>query len=120
MKVRLIDTPGLEYVRAEDAEDEEKEKARAKDILLRSRGRIDRLKDPLFASECHRAILLPSKLMCMQVTHIVSRADTQDLMLAYSLPAFLKGEPTSFLAGMARVSGLIKKVCFLEYDPGTR
>ncbi|KAJ8580643.1 P-loop containing nucleoside triphosphate hydrolase protein [Rhizopogon salebrosus TDB-379] len=103
MKVRLIDTPGLEYVRADDAEDEEKEKARAKDILLRSRGRIDRLKDPLFA-----------------ITHIVSRADTQDLMLAYSLPAFLKGEPTSFLAGMARVSGLIKKHGILDHAGAAR
>lgn len=32
-------------------------------------------------------------------------------MLAYGLPAFSKGDPNSFLAGMARVSGLIKKVC---------
>jgi len=111
MKVRLIDTPGLEYIRAQDGEDEEKEKARAKDILLRSRGRVDRLKDPLFASKCHRAIPPPGKLILVQVKHIVSRADTQDLMLAYSLPAFSKGDTTSFLAGMARVSGLIKKVC---------
>lgn len=53
MKVRLIDTPGLEYIHAENVKDEEREKARVKDILLRSRGRIDRLKDPLFASKCH-------------------------------------------------------------------
>ena len=31
-------------------------------------------------------------------------------MLAYSLPAFLQGDVTGFLAGVARVSGLIKKV----------
>lgn len=48
----------------------------------------------------------------MKVAHIVSRANTQDLMLGYSLPAFSKGDPTSFLAGMARASGLIKKVGF--------
>ncbi|KAG1893425.1 uncharacterized protein F5891DRAFT_1207533 [Suillus fuscotomentosus] len=42
-----------------------------------------------------------------------SRANTQDLMLGYSLPAFSKGNPTSFLAGMAHASGLIKKG--LEY-----
>lgn len=102
-KVRLIDTPGLEYVRAEDVEEQEKEMTRAKDILLRTRGRIDRLKDPLFA-----------------VTHIVSRADTQDLMLAYSLPAFSKGDPTSFLAGMARASGLIKKRGVLDHAGAAR
>ncbi|KAG1780443.1 P-loop containing nucleoside triphosphate hydrolase protein [Suillus placidus] len=102
-KVRLIDTPGLEYVRVEDVEEQEKEMTRAKDILLRSRGRIDRLKDPLFA-----------------VTHIVSRADTHDLMLAYSLPAFSKGDPTSFLAGMARASGLIKKRGVLDHAGAAR
>lgn len=31
-------------------------------------------------------------------------------MLAYNLPAFLQGDATRFLAGLARVSGLIKKV----------
>ncbi|KAG1739869.1 P-loop containing nucleoside triphosphate hydrolase protein [Suillus paluster] len=103
VNVRLIDTPGLEYVRAEGVGDQEKEMARARDILLRSRGRIDRLKDPLFA-----------------VTHIVSRADTQDLMLAYSLPAFSKGDPTSFLAGMARASGLIKKRGVLDHAGAAR
>ncbi|KAG1902868.1 P-loop containing nucleoside triphosphate hydrolase protein [Suillus fuscotomentosus] len=103
VNVRLIDTPGLEYVRAEDVEEQEKEMARARDILLRSRGRIDRLKDPLFAVE-----------------HIVSRADTQDLMLAYSLPAFSKGDPTSFLAGMARASGLIKKRGVLDHAGAAR
>ncbi|KAG2148001.1 P-loop containing nucleoside triphosphate hydrolase protein [Suillus clintonianus] len=102
-KLRLIDTPGLEYVRAEGVEEQEKEMTRARDILLRSRGRIDRLKDPLFA-----------------VTHIVSRADTQDLMLAYSLPAFSKGDPASFLAGMARASGLIKKRGVLDHAGAAR
>lgn len=102
-KVRLIDTPGLEYVRAEGVEEQEKEMTRARDILLRSRGRIDRLKDPLFA-----------------VAHIVSRADIQDLMLAYSLPAFSKGDLTSFLAGMARASGLIKKRGVLDHAGAAR
>ncbi|OJA12788.1 hypothetical protein AZE42_11491 [Rhizopogon vesiculosus] len=36
-------------------------------------------------------------------------------MLAYSLPGFSKGDPTSFLAGMARVSGLIKKRGILDH-----
>lgn len=102
-RVRLIDTPGLEYVRVEGVEEQEKEMTRARDILLRSRGRIDRLKDPLFA-----------------VAHIVSRADTQDLMLGYSLPAFSKGDPTSFLAGMARASGLIKKRGVLDHAGAAR
>lgn len=50
------------------------------------------------------------------VTHIVTHADTQDLMLAYSVPAFLHGDVTGFLAGLARVSGLIKKVGKFRLD----
>ncbi|KAF9224371.1 hypothetical protein BS17DRAFT_779690 [Gyrodon lividus] len=97
-KVRFVDTPGLQYVRAEYSAEKEKEETRARDILLRCRGRIDRLKDPLFA-----------------VSHIVSRADTQDLMLAYDLPAFVQGDLTGFLGGLARVSGLIKKRGVLDH-----
>lgn len=48
-RVRFIDTPGLQFVRAESSTDEEREAKRAQDVLLRCRGRIDRLKDPLFA-----------------------------------------------------------------------
>ncbi|KAH7930070.1 hypothetical protein BV22DRAFT_1109507 [Leucogyrophana mollusca] len=101
IKVKFVDTPGLGYVRQEDGED--REETRARDILLRSRGRIDRLKDPLFA-----------------VTHIVARADIQDLMLAYSLPAFTKGDPNAFLAGMARVNGLVKKRGVLDHAGAAR
>ena len=39
-------------------------------------------------------------------------------MLAYSLPVFLEGDVTGFLAGLARVSGLIKKVGELYYMCG--
>jgi nuclear GTP-binding protein len=47
-KVRFIDTPGLQFVCAASLKDEEREARRARDVLLRCRGRIDRLKDPLF------------------------------------------------------------------------
>ena len=50
-KVRFIDTPGLRFVRAEALTDQEREAMRARDILLRCRGRIDRLKDPLFGGK---------------------------------------------------------------------
>jgi nuclear GTP-binding protein len=72
---------------------EEKERRRGQDVLLRNKGRIDRLKDPLPA-----------------VSYIVSRADTEDLMVFYSLPAFAKGDVDAFLMGVARAQGLIKKV----------
>ncbi|KAG8218300.1 hypothetical protein J3R82DRAFT_3914 [Butyriboletus roseoflavus] len=70
---------------------------------LQCRGRIDQLKDPLFG-----------------VTDIVARGDTQDLMLAYNLPAFLQGDVTGFLAGLARVSGLIKKRGVLDHAGAAR
>lgn len=45
-KVVLIDTPGLSFISDEDADQSTLEEFRARDILLRSKGRIDRLKDP--------------------------------------------------------------------------
>lgn len=45
--IRLIDTPGLFWEYPEDASKEDAAILKARDILLRSRGRIDHLKDPL-------------------------------------------------------------------------
>jgi nuclear GTP-binding protein len=50
--VRFVDTPGLSYVSSPNASAEEAEATRAADILLRSKGRIDRLKDPLAPGSC--------------------------------------------------------------------
>lgn len=102
-KVRFIDTPGLEFEREDFLDNSERLASRAKDILLRSRGRIERLKDPMFA-----------------VTHVISRAETQDLMLAYNLPAFPKGDTTAFLAGIARVNGLVKTRGVLDHAGAAR
>lgn len=44
------------------------------------------------------------------VDYIVSKANTEDLMLLYSLPAFAKDDPTAFLSGVARANQLVKKV----------
>ena len=93
VSILFIDTPGLAWLRSEEVPPEEKERRRGQDVLLRNKGRIDRLKDPLPA-----------------VSYIVSRADTEDLMVFYSLPAFAKGDVDAFLMGVARAQGLIKKV----------
>ena len=50
-KIVLIDTPGLSFVSDDQSTLEE---FRARDILLRSRGRIDRLKDPYPPSTLHQ------------------------------------------------------------------
>ncbi|KAJ7367887.1 hypothetical protein DFH08DRAFT_8310 [Mycena albidolilacea] len=92
--IRLIDTPEIAWT-ADDADSEDAESIetiRARDILMRSKGRIDRLKDPIFA-----------------VQHIVARSNTEDLMLLYSLPAFSAGNTDSFLSCVARVNQLVKK-----------
>lgn len=50
--IRLIDTPGLSWKRPSSEEEEDVSAPtdqldlRARDILIRSKGRIDRLKDP--------------------------------------------------------------------------
>ena len=53
--------------------------------------------------------------LLLLVAHIVSRANNEDLMLMYSLPAFAKGDPTSFLSGVARANQLLKKVCTMRH-----
>jgi len=88
--VVFIDTPGLAW---QPSEEEDRERRRFQDVLLRNKGRIDRLKDPTPA-----------------VSYIVSRTETEDLMVVYGLPAFAKGDVDAFLVGIARAHGLIKKV----------
>ncbi|KAJ7067927.1 hypothetical protein C8F01DRAFT_581849 [Mycena amicta] len=93
--IRLIDTPGLAWEsrpRDENEDNEENGEIRARDILLRSKGRIDRLKDPVFA-----------------VKHLVPRAITEDLMLFYNLPAFSADDTDAFLSCVARANQLVKK-----------
>ncbi|KAN0124508.1 hypothetical protein V8E52_002157 [Russula decolorans] len=92
VSILFIDTPGLAWQPSEEVLPEEKAQRRAQDVLLRNKGRVDRLKDPLPA-----------------VSYIVSRAETEDLMVFYSLPAFAKGDVDAFLMGVARAQGLIKK-----------
>ena len=44
--IRLVDTPGFSWQAPEDDSSENSAHTRARDILVRSKGRIDRLKDP--------------------------------------------------------------------------
>ena len=45
-KFRFIDTPGLSWVASAEQSAEEAAHVRARDIITRNKGRIDRLKDP--------------------------------------------------------------------------
>jgi nuclear GTP-binding protein len=101
LPVRLIDTPGLSFAHQSAAESadvmngvEGAENTVARDILLRSRGRIEK-----------------SKNTAPLVAHIVGRAKQEDLMMFYSLPAYAKDDPDAFLGTLARVSQFTKKVC---------
>ena len=64
----FIYMPGIAWEPSEEASLEESEGRRAQDVLLRNRGRIDRLKDPIPA-----------------ISFIVSRTQTEDLMVFYGL-----------------------------------
>lgn len=48
--ITLIDSPGLSFASEDDVDESLQSQIRAKDILLRSKGRIDRLKNPLMPS----------------------------------------------------------------------
>ncbi|EAU82462.2 GTP-binding protein [Coprinopsis cinerea okayama7 len=89
--LRIIDTPGVSFIYETD-DGLSGSLARGRDILLRSRGRIDRLKDP-----------------SPPLDHITPRCNHEDLMLLYNLPAFAKGDQTAFLSGVARAHQLVKK-----------
>ena len=92
-------------------DDEAANVVRARDILMRNKGRIDRLKDPEPAGEwIIVGICAGSDVHFLVVDHFVSRATTEDLMLLYNLPAFMKEDSTAFLTGVARAKQLIKKV----------
>jgi tRNA U34 5-carboxymethylaminomethyl modifying GTPase MnmE/TrmE len=114
-QIRLVDTPGISWAAETtdaDADDADNiESIRARDILMRSKGRIDRLKDPIWAGEylgaCNSVQLANVHIT---VKHIVSRSNTEDLMLLYSLPAFSAGDTDSFLSCVARAHQLVKKV----------
>ncbi|TFK56257.1 hypothetical protein OE88DRAFT_1652921 [Heliocybe sulcata] len=98
-KIRFIDTPGLAW----ESGSADSEERRITDILLRSRGRIDKLKDPEPAVE-----------------YIVKHAEHEDLMLSYNLPAFIRGDTKGFLAGVARVNGLVKKAGVIDHATAAR
>lgn len=118
--IRIIDTPGWEYVEEEDEDEDEDEEmdedveenpekwdlleARvAGDLLRRNLGRIDRVKDvfPL-------------------ASYIISRSNAQDLMLKYNVPFFEEGDIEAFMTGLARVNQRVKKFGEPNHDAAAR
>ncbi|KIJ37431.1 hypothetical protein M422DRAFT_260103, partial [Sphaerobolus stellatus SS14] len=87
-KINIVDTPGVSLKNEQEYDADVK----IQDMLLRSRGRVDKVKDPV-----------------PPVEKIVARANTQDLMVQYNLPAFTKGDTTAFLNGIARAANMLKK-----------
>lgn len=51
----LIDTPGVSWQPRAEPKSEEAQKFRAHDILVRSRGRVDKMKDPVPAGTLLRS-----------------------------------------------------------------
>ncbi|GJJ07240.1 hypothetical protein Clacol_001440 [Clathrus columnatus] len=92
--ITLTDTPGLSFQNEKQHDDEVK----IRDMLTRRRGRVDKVKNPL-----------------PLVEQILSRADTQDLMVHYNLPVFAQGDTNGFVIGVARTLGLIRKGGEVDY-----
>ncbi|EKM59561.1 uncharacterized protein PHACADRAFT_181560 [Phanerochaete carnosa HHB-10118-sp] len=102
-RIRLIDTPGLSWVAPAAQSVEEVARVRARDIIIRNKGRIDRLKDP------------------EPVVHeIASRASRDDMMLFYNLPAFAEKDTNALLSTLARANGLVKKGGVLDVIGASR
>ncbi|KAH9853944.1 hypothetical protein C2E23DRAFT_727751 [Lenzites betulinus] len=102
-QVRFIDTPGLSWQFVEDASEEDIGRTRARDVLIRNRGHVERMKDPSHV-----------------LSELVSRANREDLMLLYNLPIFTEGDANSFLAGVARANGFIKRKGALDLTAASR
>ena len=81
-KIVLIDTPGLSFVCNEDADQSTLEEIRARDILLRNKGRIDRLKDPHPPGVFKSGALL---IYCLSILTIFSCQWEQSLILFLGL-----------------------------------
>ena len=91
--LKFIDTPGLSFIpppRPDSMEDAETRIAR--DVLLRNRGNISKIKDPL-----------PAAL------YLLSRAVMEDLLMLYNLPAVQAGDYDAFLSSLARKEGALQK-----------
>ena len=71
---------------------EEAEERVARDILLRNRGNISKVKDPL-----------PLAL------YVLARANMEDLIVLYNLPAVPTGDLDAFLASLAKKEGALQK-----------
>jgi nuclear GTP-binding protein len=103
--IQFIDTPGLSFV----ADTEPK----SNDILLKNRGRIEKVKDPnpAGAQYCFIHLEMRPLTFIFSAGYIAASAVTEDLMLYYNLPAIPKGDIDAFLKSHAKVTGRIKRVC---------
>ncbi|KAG9015772.1 hypothetical protein FRB93_012337 [Tulasnella sp. JGI-2019a] len=90
--VVLIDTPGFTLSKPESFTDEEGASFAIKEMLLRRRGRFERIRDAIPA-----------------VSYIVSRANTEDLMVLYNAPAFQPGDTDGLLRCVARSTGFLSR-----------
>jgi nuclear GTP-binding protein len=89
---KFIDTPGYSFIPNRHVDEEERERSIARDILLRNRGNIVKINDPL-----------PAAL------YVLSRARIEDMMMLYNLPAVQTGDYDAFLASLARKEGALQK-----------
>lgn len=92
----LIDTPGLSFIPPSGVTAVRDSETRiARDVLLRNRGNISKIKDPL-----------PAAL------YILSRTVMEDMIMLYNLPTVQPGDFDGFLASFARKEGaLLRRVC---------
>ncbi|KAG8762869.1 hypothetical protein FRC11_007467 [Ceratobasidium sp. 423] len=106
----FIDTPGFGVVQfnaqpggKRKLSAEEVELSKARDLLTRNRGSFVHWKETDTA-----------------VAYIVSRAQHQDLILHYNVPAFQPGDVNAFLGGVARARGRIRKHGVLDLSDTAR
>ena len=115
IKIRIIDTPGWEYVEEEIEQngDEDRfdqlEERLAADVLRRNLGRVDRVKDVLpIGGKPFEGYNMSDGLT--EASYVVKHSNAQDLMLSYNVPFFAEGDVEGFLQSLARAGGRVRKV----------
>ncbi|KZP00105.1 hypothetical protein CALVIDRAFT_595514 [Calocera viscosa TUFC12733] len=101
--VQLVDTPGFSLGDETATESDESVDWRGYDLLVRNKGKVERVKEAMPA-----------------VDYIVKHATREDLMLLYNTPAFIKDDVEAFLKGAARSIGRIKKGGIPDLDAASR
>ncbi|GMK58492.1 hypothetical protein CspeluHIS016_0505240 [Cutaneotrichosporon spelunceum] len=136
--IRVIDTPGWEYVEEEESDDEDDdeddedeegdvemdddEDEEDEEKAAAMAAKWDALEARVAGDLLRRNLGRVDKVKDVfpLVNYVFARSNPQDLMLKYNVPYFPAGDLQSFLTGLARVNGRVKTRGDPDHDGAAR